>query len=27
MQYRPLLPEGFLASTGLEFTSFCAVHH
>ena len=27
MQYRPALLEGFLASTGLDFTPFCNPHH
>jgi hypothetical protein len=27
MQYRPALLEGFLASTGLDFTPFCNRHH
>ena len=27
MQYRPGLLEGFLASTGLDFTPFCNPHH
>jgi transposase len=27
MQYRPTLLEGFLASTGLDFTPFCNPHH
>jgi putative transposase len=27
MQYRPALPDGFLASTGLDLTPFCNLHH
>jgi putative transposase len=27
MQYRPALLEGFLATTGLDFTPFCNPHH
>jgi putative transposase len=27
MQYRPVLLEGFLASTGLDLTPFCNPHH
>jgi putative transposase len=27
MQYRPALLEGFLASTGLDLTPFCNLHH
>ena len=27
MQYRPRLLEGFLASTGLDLTPFCNIHH
>jgi len=27
MQYRPGLLEGFLASTGLDLTPFCNIHH
>ena len=27
MQYRPGLPDGFLASTGLDLTPFCNPHH